>query len=321
MISFQQSIDSFVVDEAILYEPCGSGAHCFARIRKRGLSTMQAKRKISEMTGVPMREIRHAGLKDTYATASQWLSWPKKRMRQEPVSNESLEILELTHHTNGLSVGQVFHNSFELRLEGDGPIPSLDDLRKSFPNFYGRQRFGQTYEPVAELMKEAVDKRSRISHAQSRLFNDYLRGRLKEHGRAVFDDELWTHSNGKRVFETPLDETIHTRYEAMEITPTGPIYGYKVNHRQDELAFLSQHDLEPESFRPWGKSMKGARRPLFVEPKNVSVQVEEGQARLCLTLPSGAYATVFLIHAFQTEILMDTEENWPDFTEVVTLGA
>lgn len=319
MISFQQSITTFAVVESLPYELSGTGNHCFAKICKRGLSTMQAKRKISEMTGVPLRDIRHAGLKDTYATATQWLSWPKGRMRQEPADSDQLNIVELTYHTNSLSIGQVAHNQFELLLKGTSPMPDLASLAAPFANFYGRQRFGQTYLPVSELMQEAVDKRSRMSVVQSRLFNDYLRLRLKTSGTQVFDDELWTHSNGKRVFEAPLDEDLQQRFAALAVTPTGPIYGYKVKHRQDELDFLAQFQLEPESFRPWGKAMKGARRPLWVKPEDLSVTQTDENTQIKLTLPSGAYATMFLINAFQSQALQNSEESWPDFTHEIEL--
>ncbi len=320
MLRYEQNQESFVVTEELLYAPSGQGEHVFARLRKRGISTLTMKRRLGETLGIAADRISHAGMKDAQATATQWLSWPKSAQRGEPQSGEGYALLELTQHENALHLGHVRANHFVLTLEGDGPLPAPERLRAPFANFYGRQRFGRKPLPDLDtLWRLARRSRENVSVLQSKLFNAYLRLRLERADLGQREDELWTQSNGKRCFAAVPDAEIADRFARGEIAPTGPLFGYKVKLSPGELAFLDENALSVARFRSFGKQALGARRPLLVWPELDEPVFLDGAVQLGLRLPSGAYATVWLTQVFLPHLCQQGESAWPDFTHAVDL--
>lgn len=327
-LSFHQTQATFYVEEVLSYSLAGEGAFRFALIRKQNQSTQAVKRRISEETGVPLRHIHHAGKKDAAATATQWLSWPEAMARREPRGQSGAEILALDRHTNALQIGHIKANRFRMILDGhEGELP--EHLREPasffFPNFFGGQRFGQGEPDKAQIksgLAEPMRDRDRISVFQAALFNAYLRDRWTTRGMDPGAAEFWTQSNGKRVFWAETDEDLMTRFAGGEVLPTGPVYGYKVKLSQDEIAFLQVRDLAQESFRPWGKIARGARRPLFCRADGLKVTENIARKQLVLdfNLPSGSYATVFLTFLFQPALFSQAKFAWPNFTHRISLG-
>jgi tRNA pseudouridine13 synthase len=94
------------------------------------------------------------------------------------------------------------------------------------------------------------------------------------------------------------------RAERFEISPTGPLLGYRMTLPEGEPlkleeAVMAANGLAPGDFRVEGKlKVKGARRPLRVKPENVelSAGVDEHGSYIAagFTLPSGSFATVFM---------------------------
>lgn len=320
MLVFQQTPETFSVSEELLYQPSGEGEHVFVKIRKQGISTMRAKRRLSESSGVSMRWIGHAGMKDSLACAEQWFSWPVIEQRAKPVSLPELEILEITRHQNKLSIGHVRNNHFRMTLTGNASLPSEEQLTAAFPNFYGRQRFGSNIDvDVAELLTQKGKQRDILTVLQSRLLNSFVRHRLKTTGRTASDDELWTNSNGKRWFRAEMDQELEARYATCEISPTAPIFGYKVQLRPVEERYLAEYDLDSASFRRWGKMARGARRPMFVKAQLKQVEQQDNCQILSFSLPAGVYATVYLTHLYTPGLLVGAEAGWPNFTQPVEL--
>lgn len=324
---FRQTPDTFHVDEFLPYAPCGKGAHRFVQVRKRDLSTDFLKRRLSEQTGVPLAQMRHAGMKDRAATASQWLSWPIDREREAPVDGQQFEILDATRHDTALRIGHVASNRFAIHIESDDPaglMAHIETVGTRFANLYGRQRFGRmvdlTAQPpqvwAAEIQRGHRRSRRLISVCQAGLFNAYLQAYLADEPAQPDADTYWTHSNGKRVFQAPLDDALTARIAAGDVQMTGPIYGYKTAITAREVAFLDQCGLTTESFRRWGKVALGARRPLFVQAEDVELAIDHtrGTVHWQFTLPSGVYATVYLLAALTPDTLHgEPPANWPDF--------
>jgi len=324
MIRYQQSPDTFHVHEELFYAPSGEGDYVFAEIEKRGISTRAAKHRLAEMTSVPIESIRHAGMKDTAATARQWLSWHADLQKAEPIGSEDVDIVQITRHTNNLSVGHVRGNRFLLKLQvtSSANLPEAYDIH--FANFYGPQRFGRgrpDREQIVQRLRRPSKRRESLSVIQSALFNDWLRERLERHGQAALPDDLWTATNGKTHFKPePDDNEIPARFARGEISPTGPMFGFKVKLTEPEQAWLKDElELEPPAFRAWGKIARGARRALFIKPENAVATPSGETLDLSFGLPSGAYATVYLTALFMPEVLSRDLSEWPDFTEEVTM--
>lgn len=319
-MKFTQTSDTFFVEETLLYDPAGAGPHRLVRLRKRDMSTIGAKRQISERTGVPMRSIEHAGMKDTLSTATQWFSWPRELERQPLESGDGLELLETTFNGNGLSVGHVRENRFRIILEEVSAGTTLpENALQPFPNFYGRQRFGREADQVPPMppMKGRKPTPMMVSKWQSYFFNQWLRQRMQDNATIeLTDDEIWTFPNGKRHFRAPLDDDLRERFANGIVSPSGPMPGFKMPFTEAEVAYLKQHfDVEPEQLRNWGKLARGARRPLFVKATEVTWEpLENNRSAWSFSLPSGAYATVCFMATWHPGFHKLSEAEWPDFT-------
>lgn len=324
MLSFVQTHKTFFVEETLAYQPSGQGSHLFGKFKKIGISTFDLKRKISEITGTPLREIRHAGKKDRDATATQWLSWPKSHQKTalQPEGGNQFDVLELVAHEHALAVGHVKSNAFKLvlHLEGDLDVSEIRNRPLVFTNFFGPQRFGSgpsDFSGDLAPVKGFKPGKERISVVQAMIFNALLRARDMENSLLLEDDEIWMHAGSKRFFHAPLDDDIQERYKAGLVFPSGPMMGYKVPLRQSELDYLQTFSIEQEDFRQWGKAAKGARRALFAKATDFKLDVLGNEMHLSFELPTGAYATVFLTHLLSPDLLSKRLVFWPNFTKKV----
>lgn len=155
-----------------------------------------------------------------------------------------------------------------------------------------------------------VDKRMKrlyVSALQSAIFNDVLAGRIQTLD-TVMPGDLAARTGGKAVFtveEAPEQlEAELARAAAFEISPTGPIPGYRSSIAtgepgQIETEALAARNIKAEDFRHVGRmKVKGARRALRFKISNLDITTatDEIGSHLLLkfTAPSGCYATVLL---------------------------
>jgi tRNA pseudouridine13 synthase len=352
MISFQQTVDRFHVEEVLRGPPEGDGPFRYVRFEKRGASTAVLERAVSERIGAPMRSIRRAGMKDAVATAVQWLSWPIAEERRELAVGETMRlpaargadstpgeavVLETTAGTRPLALGAIAGNRFRLRLEADREIGFSADLGLTAwqPNYYGPQRRRDEPSPqsIARALCEARRggrgrDRMRVSAWQSGLFDDYLR--LQFGGAEGCGGDwpidgfgFWMRPGGRAAFRPDPDEDMASRFALSDAVPAGPIFGYKLAVDESERAYLARLGLTTESFRRWGKLAVGARRAALMRAdwRQPPVRLEDGATLLDFCLPSGSYATVFLCCAFGVKAGAGEALMWPNFLDGVMLSA
>lgn len=160
-----------------------------------------------------------------------------------------------------------------------------------------------------ELARKPVEKvittipyrlrRLYLSAYQAHLFNNILEKRMPHLGKLLAGDIAVKHSNGAPfLVEDPTSE--QPRADAFEISPSGPIFGYKMRMPTGEVldleaATLRDEGVRLEKFRKVvGIRLPGTRRPLRMPIQLHEVSAVEGGVgiRLCFTLPAGGYATV-----------------------------
>lgn len=137
-----------------------------------------------------------------------------------------------------------------------------------------------------------------VSAVQSLLFNRVLEARFDDYDR-VWHGDLCRKENGADFLaeDAALEQP---RADQFEISPTGPIFGYKMQQPQGrmaelEAAVLAGEKLTPEMFDIGrGLSQKGDRRPLRFAVQEVDSRYESGALKLSFALPKGCYATVLL---------------------------
>lgn len=156
----------------------------------------------------------------------------------------------------------------------------------------------------------AIDQSLRkfyVSAYQSYLFNRILAQRLpSDFSRLLLGDLAWIHPHGA-VFEVENPELEQPRADAFEISPTGPLFGYRMTRPSElpgelETQLLASEGLTYDALRQPNLRIKGARRPLRFQPTQCSISLgaDAGSAYLDLrfTLPRGCYATTLLRELF-----------------------
>jgi len=148
--SIKGSPEDFLVEEIAAYQPSGQGEHCYAQIEKRGITTLEALRRISKALGVQERDLGYAGMKDAVGVTRQTVSIP--RVAPEKVLDlqiPGISVLSAVLHGNKLRLGHLKGNRFQIRVRGVAPgaavlareaIAVLE--KRGVPNRFGSQRYG-----------------------------------------------------------------------------------------------------------------------------------------------------------------------------------
>lgn len=142
--------EDFRVEEIPLYPPCGSGEHTYLTVEKRGITTLEALRRLSRATGVPERELGYAGMKDARALTVQTVSIPRVVPEHLlALDIPGLRLVAAVRHTNKLRLGHLAGNRFRIRIRevaagaaerGAAIIGVL--AQRGVPNRFGVQRYG-----------------------------------------------------------------------------------------------------------------------------------------------------------------------------------
>jgi tRNA pseudouridine13 synthase len=315
-----RELEDFQVQEIPAYLPCGEGEHCMALVRKRGLTTVEAVRRICRALGLEQRAAGFAGLKDKRGVTTQWISFAGARPQQLlGFSDAALQVLQADLHRNKLRTGHLRGNRFQVTLRGtvaDAEARAravLSGLAGSgLPNYFGPQRFGrrgdnavrglQIVRGASPLPRDRQQRRLLVSAAQSLLFNQALAWRV-ERGtlQTLLGGEVLQKADSGALFVSEDTATDGPRLQRGEVRITGPICGPRMPRprpdspaRLQEDALLDDHGVTLQDFGRLGRLARGGRRPLTVPLTEVAVEPLDGDLRLSFALPPGAYATVLL---------------------------
>jgi len=184
--------------------------------------------------------------------------------------------------------------------------PNMADERRALQSLV---RSGGDYERAYR----AVPKRLKVfllSAYQSALFNRALDARLDTLDRVYVGDVANKHP-GRAVFRVEDEAAEQPRAARFEISPTGPIFGFKMmtaRGQQGELeaAILAAESLSLEDFRVGGGiQAKGARRALRFQVHEPEVWYDEGVV-LRFWLDRGCYATALLAEIIKAGVVAAT---------------
>lgn len=185
----------------------------------------------------------------------------------------------------------------------------LDEAMRLFPRHHGMERrvlhrLIKTHRPSSAVW--SIDEKLRrlwVSALQSRLFNEIVAKRIESLDRLMPGDFAYKHENGA-CFSVEDTEKEQPRADSFEISPTGPLIGFRVSMPQAEPLRIEQevfaaHGLTPQDFKRAGSlRVKGDRRPLRVQPTDIDLAagVDEHGPHItaAFTLPAGSFATMLL---------------------------
>jgi tRNA pseudouridine13 synthase len=165
----------------------------------------------------------------------------------------------------------------------------------------------------ASAAVRVVDERIRrlwVSALQSKMFNEVVARRIGSLDRLMDGDLAWKHDRGA-VFKVESAAVEQPRCDAFEISPSGPLVGYRMTEAAGEPAIIeaaafAAEGLKPDDFRRTGQlKVKGARRPLRVKPTDVNLEAGGDQfgpyITVAFSLPAGSFATVMMRELTRTE--------------------
>lgn len=308
--------EDFCVDEVPSYLPSGNGGHLFVRIEKRGITTQQAMRELSEHSKCSTKAMGAAGQKDKVAVTTQWISL--EGVNAEAMANytsETLRVLECSPNETKLRTGHLRGNRFRLRVRGVAPEDVAQVLTRGMalgdgvPNFYGEQRFGRDGDNADRAKTWLVDggrpprdrfkRKLFVSSLQSAAFNEVLAHRVESgHVHSALEGDVFQ-TQRRGIFSDPDAEANAARMATWEISPTGPMFGGDMRWGSGECEVLERRIEEEfgfteEVYARMGKLGRGTRRTLRIRPQELSFEEAEDGFWVTFELPSGAYATVVL---------------------------
>jgi tRNA pseudouridine13 synthase len=310
--------EDFQVEEVPAFAPTGTGKHLWLWVEKRARDTQEVARELARAAGVDVREVGYAGLKDRQAVTRQAFTVPLPEGGALGDFNlPGVRVLETAATERKLRTGQLSGNVFRIRLRDTdvqgAAAPVLERLQRlGLPNYFGAQRFGRAGDNAArgralllgQRLPGRVDRMQRrlyLSAYQSLLFNRALAARLRAglYGRALLGDVLRRADSGGLFLceDAAVDQP---RVDRLEVSPTGPVFGWKVKPLpkgevgQREAELLAEEKLPEGAFRSGKGETEGARRAYAVPLLGLSLDTEGRDVLLCFQLPKGSYATVLL---------------------------
>jgi tRNA pseudouridine13 synthase len=324
------SPEDFRVDEIPAYEPCGSGAHLWLLVEKRGRTTRDVVRDLSRLLGVPERDAGVAGLKDRQAVTTQWLSFGvAKDPDPEALAGEGYRVLRATRHGNKLRTGHSRGNRFSIAVRG-GDLPAARAVAgalstRGLPNFFGAQRFGADGRnadlgraillgsPDPEARRASRDRflrRLTLSAWQSLLFNRWLAARMEcgQFACALAGDAMKKLDNGG-VFTCEDPAADQPRVDRFEISPAGPMFGHKLRLASGEAGerearLLADDGVTVADLARGGGETEGTRRAGRI-PVGVALEPAADGYRASFDLPRGSYATVVMGELTKSDAELD----------------
>lgn len=286
--TLRRSLEDFVVDEELGFEPAGAGEHLYLRVAKRDRTTPQARTALARCFGVPAVDVGYAGMKDRRAVTRQWFSVRAPADDAASPDDPGITIERRCRHPRKLRVGDHRGNRFEIRVTGaDGDwrrnLPAL--AREGFPNYFGSQRFGRGGGNADAALAWARAGRPRcrrfvrglhISTLRALIFNDVLAARV--------GSGTW-----RRLIDGDLP--------AADGAPTGPLWGRGRTPAAGAARELEQAAAagRPEAARALEFVGSGQeRRALVALPRELAWEGGGSEFRLRFALPPGAYASRLL---------------------------
>jgi tRNA pseudouridine13 synthase len=305
----------FQVDEIIGFQPEGEGEHCLVHLEKAGTNTQWAARRLAALAGVRVRDVSYSGLKDRHALTRQWFSvWLPGKPDPDwgALEGEGLRVLEAVHHRRKLRRGAARGNQFLLRIRDvDADRAALDGrlallASRGIPNYFGEQRFGINGANLVAAQaliegRQELDRHLRslaLSAMRSFLFNEVLtlRVRTGTWDRPLLGDLMRPDGSHGVFLAEAVDAVLLARAQALEVHPTGPLWGIPRILPQGEAWAIEQAVAEAQA--TWAEGlermgMEADRRALRARVRALEWRWPEPDClELRFTLGSGSYATM-----------------------------
>ena len=146
----KESPDDFIVTEIPAYEPSGTGEHLYLAFEKRGITTLEAIRRIAGRLKLSERDVGYAGMKDAVGVTRQTISLQGTKPEEAlALVLDGITVCLAIRHTNKLKPGHLKGNRFRIMVRGVALSAAESAaavlavlLQRGVPNYFGYQRYG-----------------------------------------------------------------------------------------------------------------------------------------------------------------------------------
>ncbi|MBZ9610046.1 tRNA pseudouridine(13) synthase TruD [Rheinheimera maricola] len=306
--------EDFIVDEQLNFSPSGSGEHVLLHIEKRGQNTQFVAKQLAMLTGLRVRDISYAGLKDRHALTRQWFcfKWPiKQDLAWQDWQLEGCSILSVQRHFRKLRLGALKANHFQIRLreltDSAELLERAQHVMQGVPNYYGEQRFGiaaGNLQLAQQLFAGGTiaDRKLRglaLSAARSFVFNQQVAERVAQgYFATVLDGDVLQLDGSGSVFRVAqADQQLQQRLSIADVHPTAVLPGVGEPMVTGTAATFEQQVLAQHSTLVQGLvdyRLRAERRSVRLMPQNLTLQLQQQDAIVNFSLPAGCFATSVL---------------------------
>jgi tRNA pseudouridine13 synthase len=248
----------------------------------------------------PILEVlSHRGVPNRYGPQRFGMRGDSARLGQAVVKKDAQAFVEAFlggAHANESERVQQARSLFDSG-QWDGALSlfprAMADERQALQTLVRTRDFRRAYGGLPKRLKVFL-----LSAYQSELFNRVLDKRLQTLDR-VYEGDLAMVHPGRSVFRVEDEAAEQPRARRLEISPTGPIFGYRMTPATGqqgrlERAVLAAEGLDLEDFRVGdGIKARGQRRALRFQVHDPELWYDEG-VLLRFWLPRGCYATTLL---------------------------
>ena len=319
MITFNQSPETFFVEELQDLEGGRQGEHLYVTFRRKNLSTPFIAGEIRKILKIREEEIGYAGNKDKLSTATQAFSLPARLEEKIPNAFNSIgaEVISSSRQPVKLRMGELLGNRFIIFLDHDdesdfiGLRSKLSAVEKDgVPNFFGPQRLSDedSFETGKKIFLNQAPKggsrrrRFFVSVFQSHIFNSFLEKRIAAglYPTPVEGDVMIDPASDREFHLREMTEEIEKKLFSLDYHFTGPMIGAKMIIPKGIALEMEKAVIEEFGF-PFSSLIRsrvpGARRAARIKVTDLRIeQLEGNRIALSFTLPKGSYATTLLKH-------------------------
>ncbi|MDN7123599.1 tRNA pseudouridine(13) synthase TruD [Pseudidiomarina sp. 1APP75-32.1] len=325
---YRQSHEDFQVIEQLEVGADEPGEHQWLWVYKNGANTNFVARQLADFAGVSERQVSYSGLKDRHAETWQWFSVQlpgQELLDWSQLEHPEFRVERAVRQTKKLKQGYHSGNTFVLRVRDVSDMAQLRErwqqvVELGVPNYFGEQRFGHDGQNLAkarawltgELSRKQVRKWSRqqqgmlLSTARSYLFNNIVSARIAADRMKPEQGDFMILSGSRSFFQIDaLDEELLTRWRTGDILLSAPLAGSwpepRSSHLTDFEFALLQEDAELVAGLK-AQRVDLARRAILLKPAAASMEeLDERNAELRFTLPTGSFATSLLRELLNTD--------------------
>lgn len=304
--------EDFFVAEMLGFEPDNLGEHDLLHLEKRNTNTQWLARQLASYAKIAVRDVGFSGMKDRNALTRQWFSvrrpdgggtdWPS-------MSIDKVKLLEVSRNSRKLRHGAHAGNQFRIVVRDvSGEIGGIDERlsrirEKGVPNYFGEQRFGHGGRNIqlagAFFSGKRLPREKRsiaISAARSWIFNHMLQERVLDGSWDQLEPgDVAALDGSSSVFQVEaLDDALRTRLLALDIHPTGVLWGKASAKLGPTAAEQKIAERFAELSRGLVKHADMAHRATRLNVRDLQWSLEDRSLSLQFSLSRGCYATAVL---------------------------